>query len=127
MGSRPRVLPHLDHQHHGHFAGEEGLSRQDSWAQGVGGAWLTSFPPSAFIPPQRFEKHFHSSEKTDLILLALQGMRDCSNYNTQVASTLMAVLTVDFNPMPNDVSNRELLARGLSPWEEGVGLGWVGS
>ena len=54
-------------------------------------------------------------------------MRDCSNYNTQVASTLMAVLTVDFNPMPNDVRNRELLARGLSPWEEGVGLGWVGS
>ncbi|XP_046790238.1 uncharacterized protein LOC121112446 [Gallus gallus] len=51
----------------------------------------------------RFEKHFHSSEKTDLILLALQGMRDCSNYNTQVASTLMAILTVDFNPMPNDV------------------------
>eukprot|EP00076_Gallus_gallus_P035635 XP_025001173.1 uncharacterized protein LOC107049479 [Gallus gallus] len=35
----------------------------------------------------RFEKHLHSSEKTDLILLALQGMRDCSNYNTQVAST----------------------------------------
>ena len=103
------------------------MSRQDSWAQGVGGAWLTSFPPSAFIPPQRFEKHLHSSEKTDLILLALQGMRDCSNYNTQVASTLMAILTVDFNPMPNDVRNRELLARGLSPWEEGVGLGWVGS
>ncbi|XP_040510696.1 maestro heat-like repeat-containing protein family member 2A isoform X3 [Gallus gallus] len=51
----------------------------------------------------RFEKYFHSSEKTDLILLALQGMRDCSNYNTQVASTLMAILTVDFNPMPNDV------------------------
>lgn len=99
------------------------MSRQDSWAQGVGGAWLTSFPPSAFIPPQRFEKYFHSSEKTDLILLALQGMRDCSNYNTQVASTLMAILTVDFNPMPNDVRNWELLARGLSPWE--VGWGWV--
>ncbi|XP_072214283.1 maestro heat-like repeat-containing protein family member 7 [Excalfactoria chinensis] len=51
----------------------------------------------------RFAKHFHSSERTDLILLALQGMRDCSNHNTQVASTLMAILMVDFSPMPDDL------------------------
>uniref|UniRef100_A0A8C2Y704 Maestro heat-like repeat-containing protein family member 7 n=1 Tax=Coturnix japonica TaxID=93934 RepID=A0A8C2Y704_COTJA len=80
----------------------------------------------------RFAKHFHSSERTDLILLALQGMRDCSNHNTQVASTLMAVLMVDFNPMPNDVQrivaaihrSRKLITeeqalrtiRGTFPW-----------
>lgn len=49
-------------------------------------------------------------------------MKDCSNYNTQVASNLMDVLMVDFKPTPNDVSNRQLFARGLSPW--GVGLNW---
>ncbi|OXB52350.1 hypothetical protein ASZ78_004346 [Callipepla squamata] len=51
-----------------------------------------------------FVKHFCSLEKTDLTLVALQGMRDCSNYSTQVAATLMAVLTVDFKPTPTDVA-----------------------
>ncbi|OXB70858.1 UNVERIFIED_CONTAM: hypothetical protein H355_016350 [Colinus virginianus] len=52
-----------------------------------------------------FVKHFYSSETTDLILVALQGMKDCSNYNTQVTATLMAVLTVDFKSTPTDVSS----------------------
>ncbi|XP_031413515.1 uncharacterized protein LOC109364780 [Meleagris gallopavo] len=80
----------------------------------------------------RFAKHFHSSETTDLILLALQGMKDCSNYNTQVASNLMDVLMVDFKPTPNDVQrivtaihrSRKLITeeealkhiRGTFPW-----------
>ncbi|OXB69636.1 UNVERIFIED_CONTAM: hypothetical protein H355_013334, partial [Colinus virginianus] len=51
----------------------------------------------------KFAKHFYSSEKTDFILTALQGMRDCSNYSTQVAATLMAVLMDDFKPTPTDV------------------------
>ena len=83
---------------------------------GMGGTRLTFLPPLCVCSSQRFAKHFHSSERTDLILLALQAMKDCSNYNTQVASTMMAMLTVDFKPTPNDVSNRQLLARRLSPW-----------
>ncbi|OXB51490.1 hypothetical protein ASZ78_008157, partial [Callipepla squamata] len=51
----------------------------------------------------RFAKHFYSSEKTDFILTALQGMSDCSNYSTQLAATLMGVLMVDFKPAPTDV------------------------
>ncbi|OXB52092.1 hypothetical protein ASZ78_015001, partial [Callipepla squamata] len=51
----------------------------------------------------RFAKHFYSSEKTDFILTALQGMSDCSNYSTQLAATLMDVLIVDFKPAPTDV------------------------
>ncbi|OXB83387.1 UNVERIFIED_CONTAM: hypothetical protein H355_006234 [Colinus virginianus] len=51
----------------------------------------------------RFAKHFYSSEKTDFILTALQGMSDCSNYSTQLAATLMDVLMVDFKPAPTDV------------------------
>ncbi|OXB70148.1 UNVERIFIED_CONTAM: hypothetical protein H355_012638, partial [Colinus virginianus] len=50
-----------------------------------------------------FVKQFYSLKKTNLILVALQGMRDCSNYSTQVAATLMAVLTVDFKPTPTNV------------------------
>ncbi|OXB53390.1 UNVERIFIED_CONTAM: hypothetical protein H355_013392, partial [Colinus virginianus] len=51
----------------------------------------------------RFAKHFHSSENTDLILMALQGTRDCSNYNTQVAANMMAALIDNFKPTANDV------------------------
>ncbi|OXB51959.1 hypothetical protein ASZ78_002920, partial [Callipepla squamata] len=51
----------------------------------------------------RFAEHFHSSENTDLILVALQGMRDCSNYSTQVAATMMAALMDNFKPTPDDV------------------------
>ncbi|OXB76146.1 UNVERIFIED_CONTAM: hypothetical protein H355_005357, partial [Colinus virginianus] len=51
-----------------------------------------------------FVKHFYSLEKTDLSLVALQGMRDCSNYSMQVAATLIAVLTVDFKSTPTDVA-----------------------
>ncbi|OXB53099.1 hypothetical protein ASZ78_012555 [Callipepla squamata] len=54
---------------------------------------------------QCFVKHFYSSETTNLILVALQGMKDCSNYNTQVTANLMAVLTVDFKSTPTDVSS----------------------
>ncbi|OXB52143.1 hypothetical protein ASZ78_009349, partial [Callipepla squamata] len=50
-----------------------------------------------------FAKHFHSSENTDLILVALQGMRDCSNYHTQVAATMMDALMDNFKPTPDDV------------------------
>ncbi|OXB53298.1 hypothetical protein ASZ78_013631, partial [Callipepla squamata] len=70
-----------------------------------------------------FVKHFYSLEKTDLTLVALQRMRDCSNYSIQVAATLMAVLTVDFKSTPTDVSNRQLLAGGLSPWRGGIRVG----
>ncbi|OXB51691.1 hypothetical protein ASZ78_002410, partial [Callipepla squamata] len=51
----------------------------------------------------RFAKHFHSSENTDLILVALQGVRDCSNSHTQVAATMMAALMDSFKPTPDDV------------------------
>ncbi|OXB52332.1 UNVERIFIED_CONTAM: hypothetical protein H355_004488, partial [Colinus virginianus] len=51
----------------------------------------------------RFATHFHSSENTDLILVALQGMRDCSNYNTLVAANMMAALIDNFKPTANDV------------------------
>ncbi|OXB52134.1 hypothetical protein ASZ78_000079, partial [Callipepla squamata] len=50
-----------------------------------------------------FAKHFHSSESTDLILVALQGMRDCSNSHTQVAATMMDALMDNFKPTPDDV------------------------
>uniref|UniRef100_A0A803XP97 Maestro heat like repeat family member 7 n=1 Tax=Meleagris gallopavo TaxID=9103 RepID=A0A803XP97_MELGA len=91
-----------------------------------------SWTTNTLVILQRFAKHFHSWETTDLILLALQGMKDCSNYNTQVASILMAMLMVDFKPMLNDVQrivtaihrSRKLITeekalrhiRGIFPW-----------
>ncbi|OXB51578.1 hypothetical protein ASZ78_007679 [Callipepla squamata] len=50
----------------------------------------------------RFAKHFHSSENTDLLLVALQGMRDCSNY-TLVAANMISALIGNFKPTTNDV------------------------
>ncbi|OXB66134.1 hypothetical protein ASZ78_003993 [Callipepla squamata] len=70
----------------------------------------------------RFAKHFYSSEKTNFILTALQGMSDCSNYSTQLAAILMDVLMVDFKPAPTDVSNWQLLTGGLSPYWGGIGV-----
>ncbi|OXB51803.1 hypothetical protein ASZ78_016636, partial [Callipepla squamata] len=62
-----------------------------------------SWTTNVMVIVLRFAKHFYSSEKTDFILTALQGMSDCSNYSTQLAATLMAVLMVDFKPAPTDV------------------------
>ncbi|OXB80603.1 UNVERIFIED_CONTAM: hypothetical protein H355_005532 [Colinus virginianus] len=67
-------------------------------------AFSLSWTTNIMIIVLCFVKHFCSLEKTDLTLVALQGMRDCSNYSTQVAATLMAVLTVDFKPTPTDVA-----------------------
>ncbi|OXB51472.1 hypothetical protein ASZ78_009135, partial [Callipepla squamata] len=63
-----------------------------------------------------FAKHFHSSENTDLLLVALQGMRDCSNYHTLVTANMISALIGNFKPTTNDVSNWQLIAEGLSPW-----------
>ncbi|XP_065604448.1 uncharacterized protein LOC136056269 [Cyrtonyx montezumae] len=62
-----------------------------------------SWTTNTMVIVLRFAKHFYSSEKTDFILTALQGMSDCSNYSTQVSATLMAVLMEDFKPTPTDV------------------------
>ncbi|OXB79843.1 UNVERIFIED_CONTAM: hypothetical protein H355_004804 [Colinus virginianus] len=61
------------------------------------------YPQGGIDTCQRFAKHFHSSENTDLILVALQGMRDFSNYSTQVAATMMAALMDNFKRTPDDV------------------------
>ncbi|OXB53368.1 hypothetical protein ASZ78_007559 [Callipepla squamata] len=62
-----------------------------------------SWTTNTMVIVQRFAKHFQPSEKTDFILVALQGMRDCSIYNTYVAAAMMAVLMNDFKPKANDV------------------------
>ncbi|OXB52181.1 hypothetical protein ASZ78_016590 [Callipepla squamata] len=62
-----------------------------------------SWTTNVMVIVLRFAKHFYSSEKTDFILTALQGMSDCSNYSTQLAATLMDILMVDFKPAPTDV------------------------
>ncbi|OXB52112.1 hypothetical protein ASZ78_014000 [Callipepla squamata] len=81
-----------------------------------------SWTTNVMVIVLRFAKHFYSSEKTDFILTALQGMSDCSNYSTQLAATLMDVLMVDFKPAPTDVSNWQLLTGGLSPYWGLVGV-----
>ncbi|XP_021261185.1 maestro heat-like repeat-containing protein family member 7 isoform X2 [Numida meleagris] len=62
-----------------------------------------SWTTNTTIILQSFVKHLHSWEKTDLFLVALWGMRDCSNYNTQVATTMLSILMLYFNPTADDV------------------------
>ena len=69
------------------------------------GSCVTCLPSLPSFLPQACKNYLWPSEKTDIVLTAIEAMRDCSTYDKQVASGVLNMIMREPASWLTDVSS----------------------